>query len=98
MSVVFPKVTHGFCSEWGRDLLAAVRSGVNTGKRQGLSAFEAIRKALSAPLVSLPPVEQLPKKKPGASKSWPLYSGEWEIVLERLNYALTVTALVVRET
>lgn len=48
MSVVFRKVTHGFRSEWGRDLFAAVRSVVNTGKRQGLSAFEAIRKALSA--------------------------------------------------
>ena len=48
MSMVFPKVTHGFRSEWGRDLLAAVRSGVNTGKRQGLSAFEAIQKVLSA--------------------------------------------------
>lgn len=47
MSVVFRKVTHGFRSDWGRDLFAAVRSVVNTGKRQGLSAFEAIQKALS---------------------------------------------------
>jgi transposase len=48
MSVVFRKVTHGFRSDWGRDLFAAVRSVVNTGKRQGLSAFEAIQKSLSA--------------------------------------------------
>jgi transposase len=52
MSTVFRKVTHGFRSEWGRDLFAAVRSVVNTGKRQGLSAYQAIQKALS-PLGSL---------------------------------------------
>jgi len=38
MSVIFRRVTNGFRSEWGRDLLAAVRSVVNTGKRQGLTA------------------------------------------------------------
>ena len=47
MSTVFRKVTNGFRSDWGRDLFAAVRSIVNTGKRQGLSAFQAIQKALS---------------------------------------------------
>jgi len=52
MSTVFRKVTNGFRSEWGRDLFAAVRSIVNTGKRQGLSAYQAIQKALS-PRVSL---------------------------------------------
>jgi transposase len=52
MSTVFRKVTNGFRSEWGRDLFAAVRSVVNTGKRQGLSAYQAIQKALS-PLSSL---------------------------------------------
>ena len=50
MSVVFREVTHEFRSEWGRDLLAAVRSGVNAGNRQELSAFEAIQKVLSAHL------------------------------------------------
>jgi transposase len=52
MRTVFRKVTNGFRSEWGRDLFAAVRSVVNTGKRQGLSAYQAIQKALS-PLGSL---------------------------------------------
>jgi transposase len=52
MSTVFRKVTNGFRSDWGRDLFAAVRSVVNTGKRQGLSAFQAIQRALS-PLGSL---------------------------------------------
>jgi transposase len=52
MSTVFRKVTNGFRSDWGRDLFAAVRSVVNTGKRQGLSAYQAIQKALS-PLGSL---------------------------------------------
>jgi transposase len=48
MSTVFRKVTNGFRSDWGRDLFAAVRSVVNTGKRRGLSAYQAIQKALSA--------------------------------------------------
>jgi transposase len=52
MSTVFRKVTNGCRSEWGRALFAAVRSGVNTGKRQGLSAYQAIQKAL-APIGSL---------------------------------------------
>jgi transposase len=52
MSTIFRKVTNGFRSEWGRDLFAAVRSVVNTGKRQGLSAYQAIQKAL-APIGSL---------------------------------------------
>jgi len=51
-SVIFRKVTNGFRSDWGRDLFAAVRSIVNTGKRQGLSAFESILTALN-PLESL---------------------------------------------
>jgi transposase len=51
-SVIFRKVTHGFRSDWGRDLFANVRSVVNTGKRQGLSAFESILAALN-PLESL---------------------------------------------
>ena len=52
MSTVFRKVTNGFRSTWGRDLFAAVRSVVNTGKRHGLTAFQAIQKALS-PMGSL---------------------------------------------
>jgi transposase len=47
MSTVFRKVTNGFRAAWGRDLFAAVRSVVNTGKRQGLSAFQSIQRALS---------------------------------------------------
>jgi transposase len=47
MSTVFRKVTNGFRSDWGRDLFAAVRSVVNTGRRHGLSAYQAIQKALS---------------------------------------------------
>jgi transposase len=47
MSTVFRKVTNGFRSDWGRDLFAAVRSVVNTGKRHGLAAFQAIQKALA---------------------------------------------------
>jgi transposase len=47
MSTVFRKVTNGFRSTWGRDLFAAVRFIVNTGKRQGLSAYQALQKALA---------------------------------------------------
>jgi transposase len=46
-SVIFRKVTNGFRSTWGRDLFAAVRSIVNTGRRQGFSAFESILIALN---------------------------------------------------
>lgn len=54
-SVIFRKVTNGFRSDWGRDLFAAVRSIVNTGRRQGFSAFESILAALN-PLESLFPL------------------------------------------
>jgi len=47
MSVIFRKVTNGFRSEWGKDLFAEIRSVMNTGKRQGLSAFESISAALN---------------------------------------------------
>ncbi|MEO1403215.1 MAG: IS66 family transposase [Cyanobacteria bacterium J06635_1] len=47
MSTIFRKVTNGFRSDWGRDLFASVRSVVNTGKRQGLSALQSIQIALS---------------------------------------------------
>ncbi len=42
-STIFRKVTNGFRSEWGSELYAGVRSTLNTGRRQGLSAFEAIQ-------------------------------------------------------
>ncbi len=47
-SVVFRKVTHGFRSNWGAELFAQVRSLVNTAQRQGISAFEAISRALTS--------------------------------------------------
>jgi transposase len=47
-SVVFRKVTHGFRSEWGAELFAQVRSIINTAQRQGISAFEAISRALTS--------------------------------------------------
>jgi len=52
MSTIFRKVTNGFRSDWGRDLFANIRSVVNTGKRQGLSAFQSINNVLS-PLKSV---------------------------------------------
>ena len=47
-SVVFRKVTHGFRSNWGAELFAQVRSIVNTERRQGISAFDAIFRALTS--------------------------------------------------
>ncbi|MBD2234612.1 IS66 family transposase [Phormidium tenue] len=47
-SVVFRKVTHGLRSDWGAELFAQVRSLVNTARRQGMSAFEAISRALTS--------------------------------------------------
>ena len=47
MSTIFRKVTNGFRSDWGKDLFAAVRSVVNTGKRQGLSALQSIQITIS---------------------------------------------------
>lgn len=47
-SVVFRKVTHGFRSDWGTALFAQVRSLINTAQRQGISAFEAIKRALTS--------------------------------------------------
>jgi transposase len=52
LSTVFRNVTNGCRADWGRDLFAPVRSVVNTGKRHGLSAFQAIQTALS-PMGSL---------------------------------------------
>ena len=51
-SVIFRKVTNGFRSDWGKELFAYIRSIINTGKRQGLSALESIRVALD-PRLSL---------------------------------------------
>jgi len=47
MSKIFRKVTNGFRSIWGKELFAGVRSVINTGKRMGLNAYQAIMKALS---------------------------------------------------
>jgi transposase len=52
MSAVLRKVINGCRADWERVLFAAVRSLINTGKRQGLSAYQAIEKALS-PVCSL---------------------------------------------
>ena len=48
-SVVFRKVTNDFRSDWGAELFAQVRSLVNTAQRQGISAFDAISRALTSP-------------------------------------------------
>jgi len=47
MSTIFRKVTNCFRSTWGRDLCADMRSIINTGKRHGLSPFDAINTALN---------------------------------------------------
>ncbi|MEM9452446.1 MAG: transposase, partial [Cyanobacteria bacterium P01_E01_bin.6] len=47
-SVVFRKVNHGFRSDWGAELFAHVRTLVNIAMRQGISAFDAISRALTS--------------------------------------------------
>lgn len=47
-SVVFRKVTHGFRSDWGAELFAQMRSLIDTAKRQGISALDAILRALTS--------------------------------------------------
>ncbi len=46
-STAFRKVTGGFRSDWGADFYAAVRSVLNTGRRQGMSAFQSIQSAIA---------------------------------------------------
>ena len=46
-SVIFRKVTNGFRSLWGADVHARVRSVVGTGRLNGLSAHQAISRALA---------------------------------------------------
>jgi transposase len=46
-STTFRKVTGGFRADWGADFYAKVRSVLNTGRRQGLSAFQAIQSAIA---------------------------------------------------
>lgn len=46
-SVIFRKVTNGFRSLWAADVHANVRSVIGTGRRNGLSAFIAIERALA---------------------------------------------------
>ncbi|MGC2517951.1 MAG: IS66 family transposase [Burkholderiales bacterium] len=48
-SVIFRKVTNGFRSEWGAQTYAALCSIVETGRRNGRSALNAIRDALAVP-------------------------------------------------
>ncbi len=53
-STTLRKVTGGFRSNWGADFYANVRSVLNTGKRQGLSAFQAIQAAIAGKSVIQP--------------------------------------------
>lgn len=46
-SATFRKVTGGFRSDWAPDFYAAVRSTLNTGRKQGLTAFQTIERTLS---------------------------------------------------
>lgn len=47
-SKTFMKVTNCFRSDWGKRLYAGVRSVIGTGRRHGLNAYQAIKRALSS--------------------------------------------------
>ena len=44
---VYRKITNGFRSEWGARLYADIRSVVETSRRRGLRAIDAIRLTLA---------------------------------------------------
>ena len=46
-SVIFRKMTNGFRSIWGADVHAQTRSVIGTGRLNGLSAHQAISRALA---------------------------------------------------
>ena len=46
MSKTFLKVTNGFRSQWGAHMYAAVRSVINTGKLNDMTALESIAATL----------------------------------------------------
>ncbi|HYH19757.1 MAG TPA: IS66 family transposase [Azospirillum sp.] len=50
-SVIFRKVTNGFRSEWGPDVHAGYRSVTGTARRQGQSAWTAIRDLIDGTFV-----------------------------------------------
>jgi transposase len=47
-SVIFRKVTNGFRSDWGAQFFAAVRSVIDTGRRNAIGPFNAIQQTLAA--------------------------------------------------
>ena len=55
-AVIFRKVVYCFRSAWGAELYADIRSVIETGRRRGLDALEAIRLTLAGkPLVATVP-------------------------------------------
>ena len=54
MSTIFRKVTGGFRSDWGADLYANVRSTLNTGRKQGLTNFQAIEQTIGGHAILRP--------------------------------------------
>jgi len=44
---VFRKITNGFRTEWGAKLYGDIRSVIETGRRRGIGALEAVRLTLA---------------------------------------------------
>ena len=53
----YRKITNGFRSQWGAKQYADIRAVIETGRRQSIDAFQAIRAALAQPIDAalLPP-------------------------------------------
>ena len=51
---VYRKITNGFRSEWGAKLYADIRSVVETARRRGVRALEAIRLTLASEPLAIP--------------------------------------------
>ena len=52
--VTFRKITNGFRNEWGVRLYADIRSVIETGRRRGIGALEAVRLTLAGSPLQCP--------------------------------------------
>jgi hypothetical protein len=61
---VFRKITNCFRSEWGAGFYADIRSVIETARRRGIGALEAIRHILRGlPLALSPQVAAMPSRR-----------------------------------
>jgi transposase len=62
--VIYRKVTNCFRSEWAAELYADIRSVIETARRSGIGALEAIRSTLNGLPLAPAPLAQSPAPHP----------------------------------